>query len=178
MLRIILTYGLVSGAVIILGMLGTMALNKGAPHDSNLWLGYLIMLVALSAVLVGIRQYRDRQGGGVISFRTGLVLGLGIAAAATVAYVVTWEIYLAMTHYAFMDQYAASTLEAKRAAGVTGAAYQKLVAEMDEMRRNYANPVFRWGMTAVEILPVGVAVAVVSALLLKNPRFLPARQAA
>jgi hypothetical protein len=58
---------------------------------------------------------------------------------------------------------------------VTGAAYQKAVAEMDAMRRQYANPLFRMPMTFIEIFPVGLLMAFVSAALLRNPRFLPAR---
>ncbi len=174
MRRIILTYGLISGLVVIAGIIGTIAVNGGAPH-SNVWLGYLIMLVALSSILVGVKQHRDQAQGGVITFRKGLAIGLGIALVAALAYVAAWEVYLALTDHAFMDQYTAQILEAKRAAGVTGAAYQKAVEDMETMRRQYANPLFRLPMTFVEIFPVGLLIALVSAALLRNPRFLPAR---
>jgi hypothetical protein len=174
MTRIILTYGLISGVVVIAGIMGSMLLKGGAPH-SSVWLGYLIMLVALSSILVGVRQYRDQALGGVIKFRTALLLGLGIAAVAGLAYVAVWEVYLAVTHYTFMDKYVAQILETKRAAGVTGAPYEKLVAELETMRRRYANPLYRLPMTFAEIFPVGLLIAVVSAALLRNPKFLPAR---
>lgn len=173
MTRTILTYGLISGVVIILGILATMGLKGG----HSLWLGYLIMLVALSSILVGVKQHRDRALGGVIRFRTALAMGVAIAVVAGLAYVAVWEAYLAITHYAFMDQYTAQILEAKRAAGVTGAAYQKVAAEMEAMRVNYANPLYRLPMTFIEIFPVGLVIALVSAILLRNPRFLPARAA-
>jgi hypothetical protein len=174
MIRIILTYGLISGVVIILAIMGTMLISGGAPH-SDVWLGYLIMLVALSAIFVGVKQHRDQTLGGVIRFWPALGLGLAIAAVASLAYVAVWEGYLASTNYSFMDNYAASMLEAKRAAGVTGAAYAKAVAEMDAMRRSYANPLLRMPMTFVEIFPVGLLIALVSAGLLRNPKILPAR---
>lgn len=174
MTRIILTYGLISGAVVILGMLATILFLDGGGHGS-LWLGYLVMLVGLSSILIGVKQYRDQRLGGVIKFRTALGLGLGIALAASFAYVVIWEIYLALTHYRFMEGYADSMLAAKRAAGVTGAAYQKAVAEMESMKLQYANPLMRVPMTFAEIFPVGLLIALVSAALLRNPRFLPSR---
>ncbi|HZZ37358.1 MAG TPA: DUF4199 domain-containing protein [Caulobacteraceae bacterium] len=174
MTRIILTYGLISGVVVIAGIMGTMLIQGGAPH-SSVWLGYLIMLVALSSILVGVRQYRDQTLGGVIKFRTALLLGLGIAVVAGLAYVAVWEVYLAVTHYTFMDKYVAQILETKRAAGVTGAAYEKLVVELETMRRQYANPLYRLPMTFAEIFPVGLLIAVASAALLRNPKFLPAR---
>ena len=178
MTRTVLTYGLISGLVVITGMIGTIVASGGGAAVGGVWLGYLIMLVALSAILVGVKQHRDQALGGVISFRTALLIGLGIAAVASLAYVAVWEAYLAATHYTFMDQYAAQTLEAKRAAGVTGEAYAKAAAQMETMRVQYRNPLFRLPMTFVEIFPVGLLIALVSAGLLRNPRFLPARSRA
>jgi hypothetical protein len=171
MIRIIATYGLISGLVVITGIIVTSVIGD---HGS-VWLGYLIMLVALSAILVGVKQHRDQALGGVIGFLPAFGIGLGIALVAGLAYVAVWEVYLAATHYAFADHYAASILAAKRAAGVSGAAYAKAVAEMDAFRRNYANPLYRAPMTVLEIFPVGLLIALVSAALLRNPRFLPAR---
>ena len=102
-------------------------------------------------------------------------MGLGIAVVASIAYVVVWEIYLAATHYSFMGKYIEQTLAAKRAAGVTGAAYQKLVTNMEAMRTQYANPLYRVPMTFMEIFPVGFLVALVSAALVRSSKFLPAR---
>ena len=174
MTRIVLTYGLVSGLVVILASLGLILIG-GDGHQGNVFLGYLIMLVGLSAILVGVKQHRDRALGGVIKFRTALAMGLGIAVLASLVYVAVWEVYMAATHYSFMDQYVAHSLAASRAAGVTGAAYQKLAGEMDGMRRNYADPLYRMAETFTEIFPVGLLIALVSAVLLRNPRFLPAR---
>lgn len=177
MIRTILTYGLISGVVIIGGIMISMFASGGAPH-SSVWLGYLIMLVALSSILVAMKQYRDQTLGGVIKFRTAFGLGLGIAVIAGLAYVAVWEGYLFATHYTFMDDYTAHMLAAKRAAGVTGAAYAKAVAEAEEMRRTYANPFLRMLETFAEIFPVGLLVTLVSAVLVRNPRFLPARSRA
>lgn len=43
------------------------------------------------------------------------------------------------------------------------------------MRKSYANPLYRMPMTFIEIFPVGLLVALVSAALVRNPRFLPAK---
>ena len=49
---------------------------------------------------------------------------------------------------------------------------------MAQMQGLYANPPFRVLITLTEILPIGLLVALVSAALLCNPRFLPAQRAA
>jgi hypothetical protein len=171
MQRTILIHGLISGAIIILGMIATIVLS--APH--TLWLGYLIMLVGLSSVLLAVKSHRDKALGGVIKFWPALLIGLGVALVAGLAYVVIWEAYLALTDYTFMEQYVAATLAQKKAAGLSGADYAKLASELETMKRNYANPLFRMPMTFAEIFPVGVLVALVSAALVRNPKFLPAK---
>lgn len=174
MLRIVMIYGLVAGLVIIVGIIGTIAVNGGEPHG-NVWLGYLIMLLALSSILVAVKQHRDQTLGGVIRFWPAFGLGVAIAAVASVAYVVVWEVYLALTDYAFMGEYVAATLREKREAGVSGAEYAALERQMSQMAEQYENPLFRMPMTLLEIFPVGLLVAAVSAGLLRNPRILPAR---
>ena len=57
-----------------------------------------------------------------------------------------------------------------------GAALAKLVKRMDGFRRNHANPIHRMTMTFTGIAPVGLLVPLVSAGLLRNSRFLPARR--
>ena len=175
MTRYIFTYGLISGLVIILGFIGTIVASGGGPPHSDVWLGYLIMLIALSSILVGVKRYRDRELGGVIRFAPALGLGLAIAVVAGLAYVAVWEVYLALTHYSFMEVYVAQTLAAKRAAGVTGEAYQQIAAQLETMRIQYANPLYRLPMTFAEIFPVGLVIALISAALVRNPKFLPAR---
>ena len=170
MFRPILTYGLISGLVVITGTIAAIVLNT-----SSLFLGYLIMLVTLSSILVAVKQHRDQALGGVIRFGPAFLMGLGIAVVAGLVYVAVWEIYLAATHYRFMDEFTAHMLAQQKAAGMSAAAYAKAAAEMETMRVQYANPLYRLPMTFIEIFPVGLLVALVSAILLRNPRFLPAR---
>jgi len=178
MTRTILIYGIISGAVVALGITATIIFSGGQPPHSSVFLGYLIMLVALSSILVGVKQYRDDVQGGVIGFWKALAIGLGISAVAGVAYVIVWEAYCAIAHYDFATDYANSILRAKRAAHVSAADYQNAVVQMDTFKAQYANPLFRWPMTFIEIFPVGVLIALVSAGLLRFPRFLPKRAVA
>lgn len=177
MARIIFIYGLIAGLIIIAGIISTIVIGGDQPHG-NVFLGYLIMLLGMSAVFLGVKQHRDQVRGGVIKFLPALGVGLGIALIASLAYVAVWEVYLAVTDYQFMDQYIAATLEARRAEGVSGEAYRQLEAQMRDMAVQYQSPLLRLPMTFVEIFPVGLVVAFISAALLRNSRFLPARSRA
>ena len=102
------------------------------------------------------------------------MLGLGISVVAGVMYVFVWEIYLAMTDYAFMNEYTQSIIASKEAAGVSGAELETARAEMAQMVVNYAKPLFRLPMTFLEIFPVGVLISLISAAILRNSNFMPA----
>lgn len=174
MARIVIVYGLISGLVIIAGIIGTIVSSGDQPHG-NVWLGYLIMLLGMAAVFMGVKAHRDRNNGGVIRFWPALGTGLLIAGVASLAYVLIWEVYLALTDYSFMPEYTAAYLEQQRAAGVSGEAYRELQAQMQTYVEQYRSPLYRLPMTFVEIAPVGLLVSIVSAILLRNSRFLPAR---
>ena len=169
-----LTYGLVSGLVIIAMMLSGLLLSGQDSFFSSMWFGFLVMLVALTFIFVGVKRYRDVERGGVIKFVPALAMGLGIAAVAAVAYIIVWEAYLALTEYRFIDDYIAGVLRAREAAGASADAIVKEAAGLESMRITYRNPLLRVPMTFLEIFPVGLLVALFSALLLRNPRLLPA----
>lgn len=174
-IRYAATYGLLSGIVIIAIIITGLQLADRVNFTGSEWFGYLVMLSALSFIFVGVKRFRDVERGGVIGFGAAFGIGAAIAVVAALAYVMVWEAYLAMTDYAFMDQYIAGIRKAKQAAGLAGEALAREMAPMEEMRVQYRNPLFRLPMTFLEIAPVGLVVALVSAALLRNPRFLPSR---
>jgi hypothetical protein len=171
MVRYSLIYGGIAGVITIALIMLTILTGVG---NHSVALGYLIMLVVLSLIFVGVKRYRDVEKGGTIRFLPALGLGLAIAVVAAIAYVLVWEAYLASTGYTFMDEYVAGAIADLRARGGPEAAAQ--IAELETMTESYNNnPLFRFGITFVEIFPVGLLVAVVSAALLRNPRVLPAK---
>lgn len=174
MKRIILTYGVIAG-LIELGLLG-LSMGLASDHGTlGMVLGYLSMLIALSLVFVGIKRFRDEHQGGVIGFGKAFLVGLGIAGVACLFYVLGWEVYMWATDYRFMTEYMASALKAKEASGASAAEIAAFKAEMDGFVQMYANPLLRMLMTLSEIAPVGLLVPLISAALLRNPRFMPAR---
>lgn len=174
MTRIVVVYGVLAGAVIITSMILTIVLHAG----HSLLLGYAIMLAALTLIFIGVKRYRDVERGGVIGFLPAFGMGLAIALVASAIYVLVWEIYMWATGYTFFADYTASVIAAKKAQGASPAEVTALTQQMAEMGRQYAQPVYRMVMTLFEILPVGVVVALISALLLRIRSFLPARGAA
>jgi hypothetical protein len=176
MLRTILIHGVIAGFIVALPMFSLLVMN---PDPSSLvgsqFFGYALMILALSMVFIGVKSYRDRVKGGVIKFLPAFLLGLGISFVAALIYVVGWEITLYFTDYVFASDYAAASLEAARAKGASPAELQAMTTQFEEFQRMYANPLFRLPMTFIEIFPVGLVISMITAALLRNPRFFPAR---
>ena len=156
-----LVWGLIAGTINILVMIAGFALTAQDSFTHTLWYGYLVILVALGFIFVGVKRYRDVECGGTVRFGRAFLVGLGIAVFASLAYVVIWEIYLAATGYQFLANMVASAPSAAQRAEMEGMLY---------------NPLVRLPFEFLEPFPVGLVVAFVSALLVRNPRLLPAVQ--
>jgi len=179
MKRIILIYGALSGAIIIGSMI--IGINAASSQEEVVfpeWLGYLIMFAALTLIFLGIKKHRDESLGGVIQFKKALTVGLGITVLASVIYVIAWEVNLAVTDYAFMDEYTEYMIREREEQGMTGEEFEAFKAEMEVMKERYENPLFRVPITFLEIFPVGLLVSLIAAALLRKSSFLPARQPA
>lgn len=146
--RLIFTYGTISGAILAVLFLTTLHFGN-MNNDVGMAIGFLTMFIALSVIFVGVKRYRDEELGGVIRFWPALKLGVGMALIASAFYVLGWEAYLFATDYAYVD-------------AVIAMGYP-----------DYNKPLYRLPITFTEILPVALVVPVLSAALLRNPRFLP-----
>ena len=178
MFNTILKYGVIAGLVVGGFMFATfLGFDGMPPMQWAMLIGYTTMLIALSAVFVGIKRHRDVDRGGVIGFWPALGVGLGISFVASVFYVVAWEGVQAMMDMDFATAYSDAMVASARAEGASAEAIAKMSAEMAVFKVQYADPMFRLPMTFIEIFPVGVLVSLVSAALLRNPRFLAARRA-
>lgn len=178
MTNIIFLYGTLAGLIVVGVIVGFIVAAGGQPEmgDNSLLIGYLTMIVALSMIFFGVKRYRDRDLGGVIKFVPALLMGLGIAIVAGIIYVAVWEVYMAATDGSYMKAYMDHYIAGEKAKGLAGPALDKLMAEMNEMMVAYnTNMLYRMSMTFLEIFPVGAIIALISAALLRMPKFLPAR---
>jgi hypothetical protein len=176
MLKLILRYGIIAGLIVAAPMLVVMlTATREEAHLGGMLVGYLTMLVALTAVFLGVKQYRDKFKGGVIRFLPAFGVGLGISAVASLIYMLSWEVSIAFSPFDFAASWQHHMIESAKAHGATAAELARVTAEADNFARMYANPVYRMAMTYAEMFPVGLLVSLITAAVLRNPRVLPAR---
>ena len=176
MKKVVLTFGLISGAVIAGLMWLMLALMKAGFSSHSLLMGYATMVIALSLVFFGIKSFRDNNGGKITFFK-GLQIGILISLISALCYGISWEAYYRTSGSEFMQQYSTQYIEQMRANGSTEDEVAKAQKEMDRMGEMYKNFSFRFGLTLMEILPVGVIVTIISAGLLRKREILPAETA-
>lgn len=168
----ILIYGLIAGIVVSVSMLlivNYVSHCEGSvDYGTSMLIGYASMLISFSLVFVGIRNYRDKYNGGVISFGKAFKIGILIVLVASTFYVIAWMIDYFFFIPDFMDKYAAQTLAELKASGASQLEIDKETKEMADFARMYNNPLFNALMTYVEILPVGLIVTLISSLILKR----------
>jgi amino acid transporter len=170
MKKVVLTFGLIAGAVLSAMMLLTIPFSDTIGFDKLEVIGYTTMVLAFLLVYFGVRSYRDSVGRGMISFGRAFAVGALIVAVASLCYVATWEVmYFNFTHD-FLDKYQAHAVEKARAAGESQASIDQKRAEMEKFAVMYQNPVINAAMTFLEPLPVGLLIALISAGVLRRSK--------
>lgn len=171
MKRIVLTFGLISGAVLSALMLATLPFHDGMDLDTAMALGYTTMLLAGLMVWFGVRRYRDTVAGGTMSFGRGFLVGLLITLVSSACYTATWEVvYFGGFAPDYMARYQEKALAEERANGATEAELAAKRAEMAKWAARYENPAINAAITFSEPLPVALLVALVSAATLRRRR--------
>lgn len=164
--------GLLSGMVFILSWilfhLFFWSDVEGADLGSGEALGYLSMIIALSTVYFGVRNYRDKQRGGVISFKEAFFNGMLIVLIGSAIYVISWMVYYTNYIPDFADVYMEKEIASIKEQGLSETDLQLKIEEMEAFNESYKNPVVMAGITFLEVFPVGLIIALLSAFLLKR----------
>ncbi|MGL5888863.1 MAG: DUF4199 domain-containing protein [Bacteroidia bacterium] len=167
-----LIYGLIAGTILCINMIVLVSmLCNNQDFEGNAVVGYTIMVVTFSLIFFGIRNYRNKLSDGIISFGKAFKVGLFILFIAATMYVVTWVIGYYLFVPDFMDRYSEHVIADAVRSGQDVAAVTRDTENFKEM---YKNPVFVILITYAEVVPVGLVVTLISALVLKRKEKKPA----
>lgn len=161
MKKIVLTFGLISGAIMSALMLVTLHFQDAIGHGYVV--GYTSMVVAFLLIYFGVRSYRDNVGGGTVRFGRALAVGALIGVVASLCYVATWELIYYKLDPDFIAKYQTYELTKAREAGANAEAMAKKKADLEKFAELYKNPVINAAITFLEPLPVALIVTVVTA---------------
>jgi hypothetical protein len=164
----VFVFGTISGLLVATWMVISMAWCYNRGIEGSMLVGYASMILAFSLIFVGVKNYRDKYNGGVISFGKAFQIGLYIALVASTFYVVAWlvEYYIFMPD--FMDRYTAHSISKAQSSGASHAEIAAKIREINSMKDMYSTPLMVILFTYMEIFPVGLLVSIITALILKR----------
>jgi len=165
----VITFGLISGLIVSTFMMVSVGMcTSSGEFEGSMVIGYAAMIVAFSFVFVGIKNYRDKYNNGVISFGQAFKTGFYITLIASTMYVVAWLICYYLFVPDFMDKYSDHVINGLKESGATQVEIEKQLADMGKYKEMYKNPLFVVLLTYAEILPLGLVITLISALILKR----------
>lgn len=167
----IIKYGLISGAIsavcmCVMGFILKSGGNQG--FDNTAYVGFTLIFLAMAVIFLGIKAYRDKENDGKVSFGKGLMIGLGIALISSVCYSLMWLVVYHNFMPNFIEDYAKYTIEKLKASGASEAELLKTQEENNFFRDMYKTPFGTFAVTLIEPLPIGIIIALVSAIILKR----------
>ncbi len=160
----VLIFGMTPGVIWIAIMIFVIHLMSTNPElETNDFLGFTLMIVVFSLIFFGVRDYRNRKLDGFITFGNAFKAGALMALVATVVYVGIWLFYYYLFVPDFLDTYAEFVLRNTQSSELASAKEY-----LDNIRNWYKSPIGVALITAIEVLPIGLIVALVSSLILKK----------
>jgi hypothetical protein len=164
MKKTVLTFGLISGAIMAALMFGTLPFTDSAWLQSHsMFIGYTTMVLSFMLVFFGSRSYRENIGGGTITFGRAFAVGILITLISSVLYVVTWEImYFGVP--SFGEKFMTMCVAHIKSSGASPEAIQTQLNQLKYLD----NPFINAALTFTEPFPVGLIITLISALILRK----------
>lgn len=169
MKKIVTAFGLIAGLIVAIMMVISTTLFYGNKnYECSMYVGYATMLIAFSMIFVAVKNYRDKYNNGTVTFGKAFMIGLYVTLIASTIYVLVWLVIYYGFMPDFMDKYADFMITKSKTNGASKQEIDQQIANMASYKQMYKNPAFVILLTYAEILPVGLIIAIISALILKR----------
>jgi hypothetical protein len=171
MKKTIIVYGLISGIIAITLMVIPFLLSDGKIDMENSWYyGIAGMILSSVFIWIGMATYK-KHAGGVIKFGRSFMSGFWIALISSTIYVLCWMVMYETIFPDFGKTYTVLATEQIQKSKKTEAKKQEAIKEVTEnMVRYDKDPVYRAGMTYMEIITVQIPIVLIAAIVLSVRR--------
>lgn len=165
MKKVIWIYGLVIGVIISVHTIIMMNMTVNNKNfKTNDVVGYTALIAMFSIIFFGIRKYRNHYNSGFISFGRAFKIGVLIALIGSSMYVIFGLGY----YYLFLPEYLDAYIQHVLANCTSPEELATKTGELARFKEMYKNPLFAILFSYMEVLPLGLIVALISALILKR----------
>jgi hypothetical protein len=172
MVKRLFRWGLLSGIAMSIFFLVTHLLYtkdfKAETWETGEILGYSSMIIALTAIFLGVKTYRDNVLGGKISFGKAFTLGLGISAVASIVFGVYVYILVTVIAPELPDKMIDAYREKIKSSGESQQVVSRELSEFEPMSKLWKNPLYQGFFSVVTIFPIGMLISLICAVILKR----------
>lgn len=166
---IISRFGTYAALVLIaMGLLSFLLLGT-SPENYNIGevIGYSSIVIALLFIYFGIKNYRDKQLNGSISFWNGLKIGLLIALFPALAFALYNLVYVEFINPEFMNNYYKHQI-AEMKANLPAKEFLSAKAQMESEKELFMNTGFNTLIMFLTVWIIGLVVSILSSLVLQQ----------
>ncbi|HEX9759501.1 MAG TPA: DUF4199 domain-containing protein [Candidatus Acidoferrales bacterium] len=168
MKKTVLIYGLISGVLAVAMMVVTLPFIYAKNLGTADTLGYTSMVLSALLVYFGIRSFRDNAGAGLLTFSKGFVVGVLITLVSTGLYMVAFHLMYFKFVPDFGETFAECMVERARMAGADAQKITETAQQAEKLKQLYDHPASNAAVTFATTFPVGLAMSLVAAAILKR----------
>jgi len=142
-------------------------LGKNLDFAAQEVIGYAGMIVSLLFVFFGIKQYRDQENNGVVSFGKALLVGVLISLIAALAFGILDVIYITYINPDFIENYY-TEMVAQMKTSLPVEELETKLAKLESQKEVFANPLMSFIVMALTVFTIGFIISLISALILQQ----------
>lgn len=164
MKRITLIFGGIIGFILTTNSIIHIHMMYNNPdYKGNDVIGYASMVIIFSLIYFGVRNFRNNHLDGKIGFSSAFKTGAIICFIASTFYVVFGLLHYYVFVPDFGEVYTDYVIRNSAPDEV-----EAVTAQMESFLEMYKNPLFAILISYIEVLPIGMVVALISAFIVKK----------
>lgn len=170
-MTIILRFGLLYGLALGVGFYGSHLALGTSPDNFSLGeiIGYSVMIISSLAVVMGIRDYRDKRRPHHTEFLSAFGVGLGITLIASSLFALYNWVYLEKINPEFTQTYIAYTEQQVLSSGLPEEQIQQQLTELAHYAELMSNNVTQSMLMFATVFIIGLLFSLISALAVRTP---------
>lgn len=170
MKKTILRYGITSLLILCtLGFINYLAIVNVSNYNGAIG-GYISIFLSLIFIYVGIKQFRDKENGGFVSYKQAFLLGILIVIFPSLANGIYSVVYAKYIDPGFMDKYYDQAIQSMKAS-LPPEQFEVKLKSLESERSLFKNSYLQFLMMFFTVFVIGVVVTAISSLLLcKKPK--------
>jgi hypothetical protein len=165
MKKSVLRFGIISFVTLcIIGFINYLA-STNIPGYNGAIGGYVSILLSSVFVYIGIKQFRDKENGGFVSYKKAFLVGILIVIFPSLANGLYSVIYAKLIDPGFMDKYYDLAIQNMKAE-LPPDQFQVKLRSLESERTMFKNPYYYFMVMFLTVFLIGAIVTAISSLAL------------